>query len=113
MMNKARSSVLHPTGRVLGVFTLTDSMRILLLLSFLGQMPLSAAGQSSSNPIVQENQLPGNSDWLTRTPALNRQIEGYASRVSALPGDTVNLYISTRASRFSLSVYRLGWYQGA
>jgi hypothetical protein len=112
-MNKARSSDCSSADRVLSDLTLCFSRRELLLLSFLGLLPLPSEGQSVANPIVQENQIPGDSGWLTQVPALNREIEGYASQVSALPGDTVNLYVSTRADHCSLSVYRLGWYQGA
>ena len=59
-----------------------------------------------------ENAKRGTSAWnLTGgTPGL---IEGYASQVSAVHGDTVALYVSTVAPTFHVEAYRMGWYGGA
>ena len=41
-------------------------------------------------------------------------IEGYASEVSALPGDTLHFHVSTSpGAPYRVEVYRLGWYRGA
>jgi hypothetical protein len=46
--------------------------------------------------------------------APGRAIEGYASEVSAVPGDVVRVHVSTvPAARYRLVVYRIGWYGGA
>lgn len=39
-------------------------------------------------------------------------IEGYANRVSVLPGDRLTLYVSTPAHRFRVRAFRMGWYRG-
>jgi hypothetical protein len=42
-----------------------------------------------------------------------QRIEGFASEVSLLPGQTVHLHVSTApAARYRIELYRLGWYQG-
>lgn len=83
-----------------------------------------AGAQNPQNIIVQENKLPGTSDWritvkydtcslpehrFCRRP----QVEGYSSHASASAGDTVNFYVSTApVSKFNMQIYRLGYYQG-
>jgi len=39
-------------------------------------------------------------------------IEGYASQVSAVNGETVTLFVSTRATSYHVEAYRMGYYQG-
>ncbi|HLW16922.1 MAG TPA: N,N-dimethylformamidase beta subunit family domain-containing protein, partial [Actinomycetota bacterium] len=39
-------------------------------------------------------------------------IEGFAGRVSALPGDSVAVYVRTHATRYTAFVYRMGYYHG-
>ena len=90
---------------------------------------LSAAGVpaylscSSRRPdsIRKENARPGTRDWLlTRThvdPATRWRspaIEGYCSRTSLRAGERLAVMVSTNPpSRFTLDVYRMGWYGGA
>lgn len=67
-----------------------------------------------SSPVVQENQLPGTFRWLLDEGADTAFIQGYAGAVSALPGETVPLYISTQVpTTYAIEVYRMGWYGGA
>ncbi|WP_345698668.1 N,N-dimethylformamidase beta subunit family domain-containing protein [Kitasatospora terrestris] len=40
-------------------------------------------------------------------------IEGFADRVSVLPGESFGLHVSTTAPGFRVSAYRMGWYGGA
>ena len=66
-----------------------------------------------SNPIVQENQLPGNpaSDWdLTGPNATN--IEGFATDISVNRGQTVSFKINTNSANYRIDIYRLGYYGG-
>ena len=71
-----------------------------------------AAPKPKLNPVQVENRKPGTANWLPGA-ASGRAIEGYASAVSALPGDSVPLHVSTvPAARYRVVVYRLGWYQG-
>ena len=70
--------------------------------------------------IREENQRDGTKDWmLTNTridPASKYRcpwIEGYASRASVAPGDTIELKISTsRKARVQTDVFRIGFYGG-
>jgi hypothetical protein len=66
-----------------------------------------------SNPIVQENQLPGNpaADWdLTGPNATN--IEGFATDISVNRGQTVSFKINTDSANYRIDIYRLGYYGG-
>jgi len=75
-------------------------------------LPHSVASDTT-NPIQAENAQKGTTTWQT-PDADGPAIEGYASEVSALPGDTIHLHVSTSpASRYHVEVYRLGWYGGA
>ena len=82
------------------------------LLVLLGLGPsTSAATKGAANPIQRENALPGSPNW--RLPrAVPGEIDGYASEVSLLPGDRLDLHVST-AQRYRVEVYRVGWYAGA
>lgn len=51
-------------------------------------------------------------DWKLKNPALNREIEGFASKTSINKGESINLYINTNSEFLSLSVFRMGWYEG-
>jgi hypothetical protein len=59
-----------------------------------------------------ENALPGTSDWVIRHLGAEHEIEGYAGRASAAPGESFPLFVSTTARGFTVTAYRLGWYQG-
>ena len=62
---------------------------------------------------VLENQQPGTAAWEITNPALAREIEGYASKTSVNGGEALDLYVSTAAPRYSIDVFRMGWYGGA
>jgi len=75
-------------------------------------LPASIASDVA-NPIQAENAKAGTSDWNT-PDSDGIAIDGYASEVSALPGDTLQFHVSTRpAARYHVEIYRLGWYSGA
>jgi N,N-dimethylformamidase beta subunit-like protein len=63
--------------------------------------------------VVAENRKPGSSDWHISGPVNANNIEGYASVTSAVPGETVRLYVSTDAPTYHVDAYRIGWYGGA
>ncbi|HZT78377.1 MAG TPA: N,N-dimethylformamidase beta subunit family domain-containing protein [Vicinamibacterales bacterium] len=63
--------------------------------------------------ISAENQRPGTPDWDISRPALHREIEGYASRTSVDAGEPIDLFINTAADRYTIDVFRMGWYGGA
>ncbi|HEX3449814.1 MAG TPA: N,N-dimethylformamidase beta subunit family domain-containing protein [Isosphaeraceae bacterium] len=70
--------------------------------------------------IPRENELPGTRDWMTTKVAVDPKtryrspwIEGFASRTSVRPGESITLYVSTNPpSNFRVQIYRLGYYQG-
>ncbi|MEU8435946.1 N,N-dimethylformamidase beta subunit family domain-containing protein [Streptomyces sp. NPDC029216] len=63
--------------------------------------------------VKAENARPGNADWHVTKAGPARAIEGFADRVSVLPGESFGLHVSTTAPRFTVSAYRMGWYGGA
>lgn len=69
------------------------------------------------SPIAAENQKQGNTDLLpTRTVyGAKHQIEGYADRVSASAGDTVQVMVNADVAGHTATwqLYRIGWYAGA
>jgi hypothetical protein len=69
----------------------------------------------AANPVQKENRRAGSRSWsLTETAEPYKKIEGFASEVSVLPGQTVHFHISTApAARYRIELYRLGWYRGA
>src|SRR5947207_3250092 len=62
--------------------------------------------------VSAENGKPGTADWEIATPALEREIEGYASRTSVNGGEAIDVFVSTRAKRYTVDVFRMGWYGG-
>jgi hypothetical protein len=69
------------------------------------------------SPIAAENQQQGDTDLRPSrsTYGARHQIEGYANRVSALAGETVQVMVNADAAGHSASIqlYRIGWYGGA
>jgi hypothetical protein len=79
--------------------------------------PNTAAGAGAVEGIrakwVQaENAKPGTSDWRISNAGKDGQLEGYADKVSALPGETVRLFVSTKESGYHVEAYRVGYYGG-
>ncbi|WP_328929256.1 hypothetical protein OG429_34950 [Streptomyces sp. NBC_00190] len=72
----------------------------------------SAAGPGAFD-VTAENARPGHADWPVTKAGAARAIEGFADRVSVLPGESFGLHVSTTAPRFTVSAYRMGWYGGA
>lgn len=74
---------------------------------------LLAAAASSTNPIVLENQKPGNpqSEWDI-VGAGSSNIEGFATDISVNRGNRVDFKINTDSSDYRIDIYRLGYYGG-
>ena len=109
--------------------------RDLLKSAVAGTMALSATSQLASaadappedtkaagNIIQQENAKEGSTDWqLTRIRSSAKsggfrapEIEGYCSRQSVAPGETIDIMVSTNPAReFKLEIFRTGYYGGA
>ncbi|HEY5834335.1 N,N-dimethylformamidase beta subunit family domain-containing protein [Streptomyces sp.] len=62
--------------------------------------------------VARENELPGTDRWRLRDPGPAKAIEGFADKVSVLPGESFRLYVSTTAAGFRVEAFRMGWYQG-
>jgi hypothetical protein len=52
-------------------------------------------------------------NWQITSPALNREIEGYASLTSVNVGGSISFFVSTAAPSYTIDVFRIGWYGGA
>ena len=93
---------------------LLKSMAAASLLPSLGFSP------PRTDLIREENARPGSRDWMNtnvrvdpKTKYRSPWIEGFASRTSVRPGETISLHVSTNpASAFTIELYRLGYYQG-
>ena len=79
----------------------------------------AAYAQTTSNPIVIENQQPGSSAW--RIPQTGYavasyatgQIKGYASATSVNKGEQITFYVSVNpVQTYTIDIYRMGWYGG-
>lgn len=62
--------------------------------------------------VVTENARPGTGAWRITDPGKPGDIEGYADSVSVERGELVTLFVSTKASRFHVEGYRMGYYGG-
>lgn len=88
-------------------------MRRMLCSSWIAAALIAVGSTASAgaNAVTDENALPGTSSFTF--PPASRAIEGYADRVSAVPGEAVNLRVSAGGVRYRVEVFRLGWYGGA
>ena len=78
-------------------------------------MVLFGCGPSQSNgddTIALENAKPGDPSWVLTNPALQHEIEGYASATSVNRGGTISFFVNTQDPSYTLEIYRMGWYGG-
>jgi len=85
--------------------------------------------KKKGNLIVEENSRPGTLEWqlqytrfddpitLASTPLVrglrSSVIEGFASKTSVLPGESIDFYVSANpATDFTIDIYRMGYYGG-
>jgi hypothetical protein len=74
-----------------------------------------------SGLIIQENARPGTRQWMLEKTQVDPEtkyrcpwIEGYCSRATVKAGEKISFHVSTNPpSRFTLDIYRLGYYSGA
>jgi hypothetical protein len=62
--------------------------------------------------LIAENARPGTLNWICNHVQPDHALEGFASQVSAVPGDDVALFVNTTARAVQAQVYRMGYYQG-
>ena len=80
--------------------------------------PLDAVRPSAV--IVAENEKPGATDWQLTRVRLDKidgfrspWIEGYCSRQSVKPGESIDICVSTNPpQQFAIEVFRMGYYGG-
>jgi hypothetical protein len=61
---------------------------------------------------VPENSLPGDPHWGISNLGAPDEVMGYAGQSSVLPGQPVDLYVSTTSREFKVAAFRIGWYNG-
>ncbi|MEX0713646.1 MAG: twin-arginine translocation signal domain-containing protein [Pirellulales bacterium] len=81
---------------------------------------LGGAAPARRGTVRDENEKPGTTDWSlanTRVDPKSKYrcpwIEGYCSRTSVRPGETIEFKASTNPpSKFTIELYRMGYYGG-
>ena len=80
------------------------------------QSPAASAlppGVPGSAPAPSAQSTIGDPAWRIARLGRPTAIEGWVDRVSVLPGQAVNLYVSTVGHNWRVTAYRMGWYGGA
>jgi hypothetical protein len=62
--------------------------------------------------LIAENAKSGTLNWICNHNQPDHALEGFASQVSAVPGDDVAVFVSTTAQAVQVQAYRMGFYQG-
>ncbi len=62
--------------------------------------------------LIAENAKLGTLNWICNHVQPDHALEGFASQVSAVPGDDVALFVNTTAHAVQVQAYRMGYYQG-
>jgi hypothetical protein len=71
----------------------------------------TASGETSP-AIIAENQLPGSADWRIPRGASTTAIMGFANVTYASQGQSVTFYVDAHVPQYTITAYRMGWYQG-
>lgn len=92
--------------------TLIKQIAILLASVFMVSSAFASC-TAPQNAIEAENCLPGtpSTQWSV-DGAGDSTIQGFATDISVIPGQTINFKISTTASSYHIEIYRMGFYQG-
>ena len=61
--------------------------------------------------VIEENKKPGTTLWKLSASG-GAPINGFANVTAASQGDHVSLYVTTRAPKYHISAYRMGYYGG-
>ncbi len=62
--------------------------------------------------LIEENKKLGSIDWIVNRLQPEHALEGFASQVSAVPGDDVALFINTTGQAVQVQAFRMGYYGG-
>ena len=112
MLQIASSPALPLRGLVVRISLAVALVALLLPVLLQGGRASAATG---SNPIVDENKLPGTSQWHLSKEAddTTKQIKGYASATSVNVGQTITFFVTVKpAQSYDIDIYRIGYYQG-
>jgi hypothetical protein len=74
--------------------------------------PKAVKATRSWRPPVAENSLAGDPHWAISNLGGEHAIEGYTGKASVLSGESFPLFVSSESTGFSVTAFRLGWYQG-
>ena len=77
-----------------------------------GSPPAPTHRVSSRRRPASENALPGDAAWNIRHRGRPDAMMGYTGQASVLPGEAITLHASTTARSFTVSAFRMGWYNG-
>lgn len=101
------------TGTKVGTPILAGRVTSVTMPQARAQVAAQAAAATDSNPIVLENQKPGNpeSEWGI-DGAGDSNIEGFATNMSINRGSTIDFKIDTNSNNYRIDIYRLGYYGG-
>lgn len=66
---------------------------------------------SPANPVVAENCLPGDENWVVKKPS--GAIVGFAGATSVVRGENMRFYVGTQSPTYDVFFYRIGFYGGA
>jgi N,N-dimethylformamidase beta subunit-like protein len=76
--------------------------------------PAAGAGRTPAvhHRTVAENSLPGDPNWWLHNLGEPDGIQGFTGQASVLPGEPIDLYVSTTSREFRAQAFRMGWYGG-
>ncbi len=78
-----------------------------------GGNPTPGDPQALATVTAMENAKQGSTAWQLVNPALNHEIEGYASLTSVNRGSDIDFLVNTTAATYNIDIYRMGYYGGA
>ncbi len=76
-------------------------------------VPAGARQSAAGVPVTPDATQQGTPGWQLDRPANGRQIEAFADQASIRPGVSVGLFVSTRASAYTVQAFRFGAYRGS
>jgi hypothetical protein len=113
--NSVKIRIFHPKLVSVLRILLTALLPTITALFYL-QLPAYAidlpTSNQQNNPVIIENIKPGTTDWQLTRPAINHEIEGYASLTSVNRGKEIKLFVKTKDPAYTIEIYRMGWYNG-
>jgi N,N-dimethylformamidase beta subunit-like protein/Big-like domain-containing protein/HYDIN/CFA65/VesB family protein len=115
-LRPGRGKLLQTPGALVTPRVSRRAMRIVVLLLACATLPITTkplAAASGSNPIQQENSLPGTPGWNDFNYHTQQDlISGFGSQISINHGGSIDFYVTTTAASFTINIFRTGYYQG-